>query len=88
MAYKYKKSDMVYDDYSTEATRNDDPKLTGEPDSSLFNRKELYEVLYLINSLGLNKEGCQEAEKLIHDELPGDIRSQEKVKNWIESEMS
>ena len=49
-----KKSDMVYDNYSWTAYGDDDPKVSGEPDSTLLNRKEghrqplptLYILLY------------------------------------------
>lgn len=88
MANKYTKPDMIYTDYDNTTTPGDDPKLRGTPDSSLFNRKELYEVLYLINSLNLSTlEECQKAEMLIHDELPGDTRSQEDVKEWLEENL-
>ncbi len=84
----YNKSDMVYNDYSWTAYGDDDPKVTGKPDSTLFNRKEGYEVLYLINKFakqeGLDKvETCKEIEKLIRNKLPGDTRSQEKVIEWL-----
>ena len=45
------KSDLEYDDYSWTAYGDDDPEVTGEPDSTLFNRNEGYEVLYLINKM-------------------------------------
>lgn len=84
-----KKSDLVYDDYSWTAYGDDDPEVTGEPDSTLFNRKEGYEVLYLINKLAeihslKDIKSGQKIEKMIQDHLPGDVRSQENVKDWIE----
>ena len=84
----YKKSDMVYDDYSWKAMDHDNPKITGKPDSTLFNRHEGYEVLYLINHLLKEKEltsvrSGNKMETLIREELPGNIRSQENVKEWI-----
>lgn len=45
------KGDLVYNDYSWAAYGKDDPKIAGEPDSTLFNRKEGYEVLYFINKI-------------------------------------
>jgi hypothetical protein len=42
-------SDIQYNDYQWTAYPNDNPKVTGKPDSTKFNRHEGYEVLYLIN---------------------------------------
>ncbi|MDQ1299065.1 MAG: hypothetical protein QG558_1604 [Campylobacterota bacterium] len=39
------KNDLIYKDYSWTAISGDNPKVTGEPDSTLFNRHEGYEVL-------------------------------------------
>lgn len=83
----YKKSDMVYDDYSWTTCGSDDPKISGEPDSTLFNRKEGYEVLYLINKIASSKSEGEKIEKLIHDKLPSDIRKQSEVKKWIKENL-
>ncbi|WP_135382318.1 hypothetical protein [Vibrio tasmaniensis] len=85
---KFKKSDMKYDHYSWTAISGDDPKITGNPDSTLFSRKEGYEVLYMINKV-LDHRGLssvtsgQKAETLIKDSLPSTVRSQENVFNWL-----
>lgn len=42
------KSDLNYE-YSWTSTKEDDPKISGEPDRTLLNRNEGYEVLYFIN---------------------------------------
>ena len=81
------KSDLIYS-YSWTVYGNDDPKVSGFSDNTLFNRKEGYEVLYLINKIadenGLTqKSSGTKMEKMIHNHLPGNIRSQENVKNWI-----
>ncbi|MCK5050211.1 MAG: hypothetical protein KAS53_00630 [Candidatus Cloacimonetes bacterium] len=81
------KSDLKYE-YSWTVYGNDDPEITGEPDSTLFNRKEGYEVIYLINKLAKKwklkkKASGLKIERLINNELPGSIRSQENVKKWI-----
>jgi hypothetical protein len=81
-------SDLRYP-YSGTATSNDDPKLRGEPDRSLFNRHEKYEVLYLINKFAekngfKNKASGQKVEKLIKEHLPPHVRSQEHVVQWLE----
>lgn len=38
-------------EYSWTAIPGDNPKVTGEPDSTRFSRNEGYEVIYLINEL-------------------------------------
>jgi len=76
--------------YSWSAIPGDDPRISGKPDSTLLNRNEGYEVLYFINKFAeLNnlqsKESCLKIELMIIKHLPGDIRSQEKVMGWINS---
>ncbi len=86
------KSDLVFEHYYSWTTiSGDDPRVTGEPDSTMFNRNEGYEVLYLINKLaeiwGLSsKYDGLIMERMIKNNLPSDIRSQENVKNWIQKE--
>jgi len=84
----YNKSDMIYTDYSWTAYGDDDPKITGNPDNTLFSRKEGYEVLYLINKLAeifnlKTKKSGEKIERMIHDHLPSNIHSQSNVKDWI-----
>lgn len=44
------KSDLKYEnEYSWKAIGDDNPKITGVPDSTLLNREEGYEVLAFIN---------------------------------------
>lgn len=71
--------------YSPGATKNDDPKLRGEPDSSLFNRNEYYEVYYLIKKFCERFSGVtsEKTERLIHEKLPSSVRSQENVIEWL-----
>lgn len=81
------KSDLKYT-YSWTAIRPDDPKVSGPPDSTMFNRYEGYEVLYLINRFAHEYDLKQKSfghkiEKMINEYLPSDIRSQTKVKDWI-----
>jgi hypothetical protein len=83
----YKKSDMIYDDYSWTTCEGDDPKVTGEPDSTLFSRKEGYEVLYMINKIATTVKEGTKVEKLIHEKLPSSIRKQSDVKKWLEDNM-
>jgi hypothetical protein len=85
----FNKIDMTYKGYQWTAYPNDNAKVTGNPDSTRFNRHEGYEVLYLINTLAngwnLNKvSDCQKMEKMIHKGLPSNAIMQIDVKNWIE----
>jgi hypothetical protein len=82
-------SDLYYDDYSWSTYSNDDPKITGEPDSTLLNRKEGYEILYFINEFSKIhelkvKSLATKIEKMIRNEVPANLHSQENIKEWIE----
>lgn len=66
-------------------TREDDPRLRNEPITH-FNRR-CWEVLYLIYKSGKRfklqtKEAGRKPEPMIHDHLPGDLRSQENLVKW------
>ena len=81
------KSDLKYE-YSWTTIPGDDPKITGEPDSTRFSRNEGYEVIYLINKLSKlwevkKKSSGHKMEEMINENLPSGIQSQEGVKNWI-----
>lgn len=85
------KSELKYD-YSWTVLNGDNPKITGVPDSTLFNRNEGYEVLWFINKFAekhnfKNKESAFKIERMIKSHLPEDIRSQENVVEWIENNM-
>lgn len=74
--------------YSWEAIKGDNPKISGHPDSTLFNRHEGYEVLYLINKFSekhdlQNKSSGHKIENMIRLHLPAEIRKQENVMEWI-----
>lgn len=89
MAIQINASDLQYT-YSKTAIPGDDPKISGEPDSTLFNRNELYEVRYLINKLAelwgfKEKSSCLKIETMIKKHLPSEIRSQSNVKQWIQN---
>lgn len=82
-----KKSELKYE-YSWTAIPGDNPRVTGEPDSTRFSRKEGYEVLYLINKLaelwGFTKlASAHKMEKMINETLPSGIQTQKDVKAWI-----
>lgn len=83
------RSELKYD-YSWTALNGDNPKITRVPDSNLLNRNEGYEVLWLINKFAekhnfKNKESAFKIERMIKLYLPENIRSKEKVVEWIES---
>jgi hypothetical protein len=83
------KSDLHYNDYSWSTYSNDDPKITGEPDSTLLNRMEGYEILYFINKFTeihklKEKSSATKIEKMIRNEVPSNLRSQQNIKKWIE----
>lgn len=82
----YQRSHLLYT-YQWE-TRDDDPRLRGEPDHSLFNRHQGWEVLYLINKFGERYQvqtvsAGNKLERMIKQHLPGDVRSQDKVRQWL-----
>jgi hypothetical protein len=84
----FNESDMQYNDYQWTAYPNDNPKVTGKPDSTKFNRHEGYEALYLINTLAAewnfkNVASCLKMEKIIREELPSKTIMQADVKEWI-----
>jgi hypothetical protein len=45
------KSDLLFPHYRWTAKPSDNPLLRGEPDESLLNRREDYEVLHFLNQL-------------------------------------
>lgn len=84
----FNKSDMQFADYKWTAYPNDDPKVIGPPDSTLFNRHEGYEVLYLINKLAeiwdfKRKSSGEKMERMIRSSLPSEMVNQDQVRKWI-----
>jgi len=82
------KSELKYV-YNWRPIPNDDSRISGAPDSTLFNKNEGYEVLYLINKFAeihsINeKETLYKIEKLIRIVLPGNLRNQLHVLEWLE----
>lgn len=81
------KSDLKYE-YVWTTYQDDDPRITGKPDSTLLNREEGYEMLYFINKFAKlynlkKKASGLKIEEMIKSRLPSNIRSQEKIKTWI-----
>jgi hypothetical protein len=87
----YTKSNMVYTDYKWNAgSSNDNPKITGKPDSTLLNRHEGYEMLYFINRCAYlwgwdenNILPMQRLERIIRERVPSDTRTHGGIREWI-----
>lgn len=80
-------NDLRYS-YSWTAIPPDNPKVTGNPDSTLLNRNEGYEMLYFINKFCelydlKNKSTAHKVETMIKEHLPSNIRSQANVRAWL-----
>ena len=87
MGVKIKVSDLKYE-YSKTATNGDDPKFTGKPDSTLFNKQEEYEVIPMLQKVmdeleTLEKNDLHKLEDMIEDDLPSNTRSRDKVFDWL-----
>ena len=82
-----KKSDLQFD-YGVHAMGDDNPALRNHPDRDLLNREEQYEVLYFVNKFANEHADGRagvalKAERLIHRYLPGNIRGQVHITNWL-----
>jgi hypothetical protein len=75
--------------YNWRPIPNEDSRISGISDNTLFNRNEGFEVLYIINSFaekyGIErKETGLQIEKLISEKLPSNLRNQIHVMEWLE----
>lgn len=89
------KSEMLYDDGKyykwTAKADHDNPYYTKGTDWSDLNRTEGYEVLYFINHIGdkhwidnpANTATYRKIEKMIHHDVPSNMRTHKKVADWI-----
>ena len=88
----FAKSNLFYKDYSWTLYPGTDPRVSGKPDETPFNRLEGNEVIYLINkmmviwSFRFVNTG-NKIEKLIHDKLPADLVIQEEIQLWIKENL-
>lgn len=88
----FSRRNLFYTDYKWTAYVQNDPRVTGKPDATLFNKEEGNEVVYLINKLmalwdyRFANTG-NKMEKLIHDSLPQEITKQEEVQAWLKSNL-
>ena len=90
----FSKNDLYYKDYKwTTINSNDDPRVTGKPDSTLLARKEGWEMLYFVNKLvelwnwTASVSNYQKIERAIRERVPDYVRSQENIRNWIEQNL-
>jgi hypothetical protein len=87
MSITIKASDLFYR-YPKETATRHLPKFTGKPDSSPFNRDDLYEVLPMLGAV-MDELGSAEqrilnmAEELMIRDLPGFIESREDVFDFL-----
>lgn len=73
--------------YSSSTTSGDSSKYTGEPDATLLNRVESYEVIYFIQRFMFDNNLKQVAsgekiERMIQ-QCPGNLRSRKNISDWI-----
>lgn len=84
---------MAYNDYAWQKVYSyDDRRISGEIDSTILNRKQGWEMLYFINKCAKEWEwrsnnftAMRKLERTVRLLVPGNKRSQRKVKEWIEN---
>lgn len=86
----YHREDLLFNDYEWNESASH-VKLQGTPDRNLFMRYEGNEILYMINHaceiMGCtSKTEAGRMEMLLHDKLPLDIKSQNRVFVWLQKE--
>ncbi|MEI6855903.1 hypothetical protein [Psychrilyobacter sp.] len=84
----HSKSNLIYKHYSWKIFEEKNPKITGKLDSTIFNKNEGYEMLYLIKKMTEiwqldDRDSRRKIEKIIYKTLPADKKEQEEVKNWV-----
>jgi hypothetical protein len=86
----YYKEDLLFSDYEwNEAISH--VKLQGSPDRNLFIPHEGNQMLYMINYACeimsyTSKTDAGRMEILLHEKLPSDIKSQNRVFAWLQKE--
>lgn len=83
----FEKSGLIYE-YNWSQYEKDDPRISGKPDTTEFNRKEGWEVIYIIKCLSDHlaygvDSFANKVEKFIHDRLPVEIKNQRDTIKWI-----
>lgn len=87
VAIQVRKGMMHADNYHWQAGKGDDPTKR-RADAIMFNRKEGYEVRLMVQKIcsafGFTTvEDVHRVEAVIAEELPGNVRSQANVYNWL-----
>ena len=84
----FSRKNLFYGDYKWSVYPANDPHVNGKIDSTIFNRTEGNEIVYIINKLmtiwdyRFTTSG-NKMEKLIHDQLPEYVSTQEAVQQWL-----
>ena len=86
--YLFKTDDLQFGDYQWTNYTEDDPRISGLPDKTRFNRNEGQEMLYLINRIAIiwhlkQMSSCLKMERLIKEALPERLVRQEVIMEWI-----
>ena len=87
MGIQVKKSLLSGTNYEWQASKGDDPTKRVQ-DAKFFNRKEGYEVIPMIQKIVNHfeyqtPEDVQKVEEIIANELPGSVRGQQNVREWL-----
>lgn len=82
------KSSMAYKSYSWEKIAKENTKISGKLDSTIFNKKNGHEMLYMVNKLVEiwkleDRHSIRKIEIMIYKSLPEEKNKQEDVKNWV-----
>ena len=84
MAKVFNKGDLFYDDYKWTAYPDDDPRVTGKPDSTYLNRGEGYEMVYFIDRFMQSKNWSQKGTgQKIEKHLRGSSSGKQSHADWI-----
>jgi hypothetical protein len=85
---KLTKGDLIFNTYDWPDYPEHDPRVSGVPDTTPFNRHEGPEVIHMIEEICallhiMVKDSARSIEIQIHNELPSNVRSQVNVLNWV-----
>ncbi|HEY0176850.1 MAG TPA: hypothetical protein VGC08_10755 [Pedobacter sp.] len=89
----FTKRNLYYHDYLWAEYLKDDSRISGKPDSTIFNRTEGNQVVYLINKLMIlwsyrfSNTG-NKMEKLIREKMPEEIQTQKEVQDWLQQNLT
>jgi hypothetical protein len=88
----FSRRNLYYTDYRWNVYNPKDPRVNGRPDNTPFAKEEGNEVVYLINKLMVLWDyrfanTGNKMEKLIHDQLPSGIVTQEDVQEWLKANL-